>query len=87
MSHIREEARPEDADVVIFGHSHEPLIETVGRTLWFNPGSAVPGRFRLPVTLGLPRIEDGEADAEIDRSMPRQTYDATAARWPSSRPL
>jgi uncharacterized protein len=65
MTHIREDARPEDADVVIFGHSHQPLIETVGSTLWFNPGSAGPRRFRLPVTLGLLRIEDGEAEAEI----------------------
>ncbi len=41
-----------DVDVVIFGHSHQPLVECQGNTLWVNPGSAGPRRFRLPVSVG-----------------------------------
>lgn len=28
-----------NCDVVIFGHSHRPMIETKGRTIYINPGS------------------------------------------------
>jgi predicted phosphodiesterase len=35
----------------VFGHSHQPLIETRQGVLFLNPGSAGPRRFRLPVTL------------------------------------
>lgn len=45
--------------VVIFGHSHQPLAEKRKGVLWFNPGSAGPRRFRLPVSVGRLVIEDG----------------------------
>ena len=38
-------------NVVISGHSHRPLIETVDGVLYLNPGSAGPRRFSLPITL------------------------------------
>jgi putative phosphoesterase len=47
---LLEQLRP---DVVIFGHSHRPYKEMLGRTLLFNPGSAGPRRFSLPRTVGL----------------------------------
>lgn len=37
--------------LVITGHSHKPLIEWRGQTLYLNPGSAGRRRFKLPVTL------------------------------------
>jgi putative phosphoesterase len=37
---------------VISGHSHCPQYEIVDEVLYFNPGSAGPVRFRLPVSLG-----------------------------------
>ena len=40
---------------VISGHSHKPLIAWHKGVLFFNPGSAGPRRFQLPVTVG--RIE------------------------------
>ena len=46
--------------VVVFGHSHEPLAQTHDGVLWFNPGSAGPKRFSLPVSLGFLEIEDGQ---------------------------
>jgi uncharacterized protein len=36
---------------VVFGHSHQPLIETRAGVLFLNPGSAGPRRFNLPITL------------------------------------
>lgn len=50
---------------VIFGHSHKPLIEWTDGVLFFNPGSAGPRRFSLPVTVGRIEIVDGELRPEI----------------------
>src|SRR5664279_2519756 len=36
--------------VVIFGHSHTPEIKEKNGVLYFNPGSAGPRRFHLPVS-------------------------------------
>lgn len=53
------------ADVIIFGHTHKPLIETRGTTLVVNPGAAGPRRFSLQPSVGLLRIDRGLATAEI----------------------
>jgi putative phosphoesterase len=37
----------EGPDVVVFGHTHKPFCETIGRTLYFNPGYAGKQRFNL----------------------------------------
>ncbi|HMC32314.1 MAG TPA: metallophosphoesterase family protein [Candidatus Angelobacter sp.] len=37
---------------VISGHSHQPKKEVKDGVLYFNPGSAGPRRFSLPVSLG-----------------------------------
>ena len=44
---------------VIFGHSHQPLIERRKGVLFFNPGSAGPRRFSLPISVGILTIADG----------------------------
>ena len=51
--------------VVISGHSHAPKQETRDGVLYFNPGSAGPRRFRLPVTVGRLVVESGDVRAEI----------------------
>ena len=38
--------------VVVSGHSHHPAIQWHKGTLYFNPGSAGPRRFSLPISLG-----------------------------------
>ena len=38
--------------VVVYGHSHQPKIEEKNGVLYFNPGSAGPRRFHLPVSVG-----------------------------------
>lgn len=54
-------------DVVIAGHSHQPKIERRNGVLYINPGSAGPRRFRLPISVALLQLEDGEAQAELVR--------------------
>ncbi len=51
-------------NAVIYGHSHIPKEERRDGVLYFNPGSAGPKRFRLPICLGILRIEDGYIDTE-----------------------
>lgn len=51
--------------VVIAGHSHVPRNELRDGVLWFNPGSAGPRRFKLPIALGRLTIEAGRARGEI----------------------
>ena len=50
---------------VIYGHTHIPKSEIKNGVLFFNPGSAGPKRFRLPVTLGKLQIRNQRLRAEI----------------------
>jgi len=43
----------EPADIVIFGHSHVQSNDRVDGVWYFNPASAGPRRFHLPVSVGL----------------------------------
>ena len=52
---------------VVSGHSHVPNHEVRHGVLYFNPGSAGPRRFSLPVTMGKIEIVDGELRPEIIR--------------------
>ena len=51
--------------VVVYGHSHEPSVETREGVLFVNPGSAGPRRFDLPVSLALLEIAGGEPRVEL----------------------
>ena len=59
--------KPETAGfhVVISGHSHIPKQETRNGVLYFNPGSAGPRRFKLPVNMGRLAVENGCVATEI----------------------
>jgi putative phosphoesterase len=50
---------------VISGHSHQPRIATKDGVLYFNPGSAGPRRFHLPVSVGRLTLSGGELQTEI----------------------
>jgi len=50
---------------VVFGHSHQPSIETRDGVLYINPGSAGPRRFRLPVAIARAHIVGREIVPEI----------------------
>lgn len=51
--------------VVISGHSHIPKNEEIEGVLYFNPGSAGPRRFSLPVTMGMLIISKNDIKGEI----------------------
>jgi uncharacterized protein len=53
------------AGLVVFGHSHHPVVERIGDTLLVNPGSAGPRRFSQPVTLVTAEIENGRIEARL----------------------
>jgi len=59
--------KPEAAGfkVVISGHSHIAKQETRNGVLYFNPGSAGPRRFKLPVTVGRLVMMGENVHAEI----------------------
>jgi hypothetical protein len=59
--------KPEGAGlgVVVYGHSHEPKSEVRNGVLYFNPGSAGPRRFKLPVTVGKLVVDGGAVRGEI----------------------
>jgi putative phosphoesterase len=67
--HILDELdlKPEAAGfaAVIYGHSHKPHSEMKNGVLFFNPGSAGPRRFELPVSVGRLSVEKGKINAEI----------------------
>lgn len=51
--------------VVVFGHSHQPVVDDDGSLLLLNPGSACdPRRAKVP-TVALLEIRDGEPKARL----------------------
>jgi putative phosphoesterase len=53
------------ARVVIFGHTHIPLLEDADGLLLLNPGSAMDRRQQPHCTIAVVTITDGEPYAEI----------------------
>jgi uncharacterized protein len=54
-----------DIDLIVFGHSHKPLIDREGRTILFNPGSPTERRWNPHFGVGLIRISDAEVEPEL----------------------
>jgi putative phosphoesterase len=52
-------------DAVITGHTHRPRMESKDGVLYFNPGSAGPHRFDLPVSVGRLSVVDGKLRGEL----------------------
>jgi len=50
---------------VISGHSHRPRQEARAGVLYFNPGSAGPRRFSLPISLGRLRVARGRVTGTL----------------------
>ena len=51
--------------VVIHGHTHKPTVQWKNGVLYFNPGSAGPKRFELPISVGRLKIKDGKVEPEL----------------------
>ena len=64
--------KPEAAgfSAVIYGHSHVPAQEIKNGVLYFNPGSAGPKRFRLPVCLGMLIVDNQNVTGEFIQLCP-----------------
>jgi putative phosphoesterase len=59
LSQLGSSARDAGAHVVVSGHSHKPLVKRDGDTVFVNPGSAGPRRFKLPISAGELIIDGG----------------------------
>lgn len=59
--------KPEAAGfaAVIYGHSHIPRQEMRNGVLYFNPGSAGPRRFKLPISVGTLSVQRGKLAGRI----------------------
>ena len=53
------------AEVIVYGHTHKPMLTRVGDTLVVNPGAAGPRRFELSPTVARLSIARGAANLEI----------------------
>jgi putative phosphoesterase len=51
--------------VVVSGHSHNPVVEEKRGVLYLNPGSAGPRRFKLPVSVAHLQLGPNTINAEL----------------------
>lgn len=69
----------QDARVIVYGHTHHPLIKEHQGQLLVNPGSASFGIHKGPPSIGLLRVmEDNQIEAEI---LPLLGYAIQNRRW------
>lgn len=63
----RLDLKPESANfaAVIYGHSHKPANEMRNGVRYFNPGSAGPRRFRLPISVGKLLVDTSGVRGEL----------------------
>ncbi|HEX9084620.1 MAG TPA: metallophosphoesterase family protein [Gemmatimonadaceae bacterium] len=54
-----------DADVVVYGHTHRPLITQHDGRLFVNPGAAGAKRFNISPSVGRLTVANGKAEIEI----------------------
>ncbi len=52
------------ADIVVYGHTHRPLVDRAEGKLVVNPGAAGPRRFKLRPSVGILTLEADEGDGE-----------------------
>lgn|GEM_PF-574351 len=62
---VRDIVAGEEADLVVFGHTHEPLCQKEGNMVFFNPGSCGPKRFTLPQSYGEALLVSEEGEFRI----------------------
>ena len=73
VSHGHELGRPTvdrlllryDADVIVYGHTHRPLIERADDRWVINPGAAGPRRFDLKPSVARLTVDRGRADVHL----------------------
>ena len=53
------------ADIIVYGHTHRPVIVKADGRLVVNPGAAGPARFDIKPSVAILEINDGAATARI----------------------
>lgn len=53
------------ADIIVYGHTHKPLVQRAGSRLVVNPGAAGPRRFKLKPSVARLTVSASQADVEI----------------------
>jgi len=76
---------PSGTQVVLMGHSHRPLLQAEGGTLYMNPGSAGRRRFKLPIAIGEVLIEERAIEARIIDLASRQLLASRRGTRPRDR--
>ncbi len=64
---IQQRILRERPDVVVFGHTHKPYNQTIGKTLYFNPGYAGKQRFSLERSVAILTCDDSGICAEFKK--------------------
>ena len=65
LGKLKNKAALDNIDIVLFGHTHIPLIEKSSTCLLVNPGSAGYPRYDGPSSYALLEIGNGRAEARI----------------------
>lgn len=55
----------DDLDLIIFGHSHQPLIDREGTTVLFNPGSPTERRWNPHFGVGLIAVTEEQITPDL----------------------
>jgi len=53
------------ADVIVYGHTHQPLVVSAVGRLVVNPGAAGPARFEIKPSVAILEITDGAATVRL----------------------
>jgi putative phosphoesterase len=53
------------ADVIVYGHTHQPLVVKADDRLVVNPGAAGPARFDLKPSVAILEIANGKAEVRL----------------------
>ncbi len=60
---------PDVPDVILFGHTHEPMNEIINGVLFLNPGQGYPS-FMVAATIAVLTVDGGAFEAEIKTIVP-----------------
>lgn len=66
IEQLKTEFKDDQVDIIVFGHSHSPMNEYIGKTLFFNPGSPTDRIFAPYNSYGVIEIND-KITAQIKR--------------------
>ncbi|MBO9596690.1 MAG: metallophosphoesterase [Cohnella sp.] len=57
--------RGQQVDVIVYGHSHTPVLKRIGQTIVLNPGSPTDKRRQPRYSFAILRIEGGKVGAQL----------------------